>query len=279
MTKNKARNIILFGFIFLLLPLLFSVLNLYTDWLFFTETGYTSVFLKTLSTKISTGIFFGIAFFAFVLANIIIANRTNFPQREISAIEGVINPFRAGGIEKVVKPLTIIAGVIMAIFAVQWGALRWEDFLLFRNSLDMGTNDPLLGKDIGFYLFKLPLIESLNGFAGFTLALTIIVVAANYFLRGGIFILERIISVDGKVKKHLSILAGLVILNIGFGFYLDTFRLLFSEHGAVYGAGYMDVHAKLFFYRILMVITPLAGFAFIAGIVRGSRKLTFFPLS
>ena len=277
MTKNKARNIILFGFIFLLLPLLFSVLNLYTDWLFFTETGYTSVFLKTLSTKISTGIFFGIAFLAFVLANIIIANRTNFPQREISAIEGVINPFRAGGIEKVVKPLTIIAGVIMAIFAVQWGALRWEDFLLFRNSLDMGTNDPLLGKDIGFYLFKLPLIESLNGFAGFTLALTIIVVAANYFLRGGIFILERIISVDGKVKKHLSILAGLVILNIGFGFYLDTFRLLFSEHGAVYGAGYMDVHAKLFFYRILMVITPLAGFAFIAGIVRGSRKLTFFP--
>ena len=275
MTKNKARNIILFGFIFLLLPLLFSVLNLYTDWLFFTETGYTSVFLKTLSTKISTGIFFGIAFLAFVLANIIIANRTNFPQREISAIEGVINPFRAGGIEKVVKPLTIIAGVIMAIFAVQWGALRWEDFLLFRNSLDMGTNDPLLGKDIGFYLFKLPLIESLNGFAGFTLALTIIVVAANYFLRGGIFILERIISVDGKVKKHLSILAGLVILNIGFGFYLDTFRLLFSEHGAVYGAGYMDVHAKLFFYRILMVITPLAGFAFIAGIVRGSRKLTF----
>ncbi|KPK44640.1 MAG: hypothetical protein AMK74_04830 [Nitrospira bacterium SM23_35] len=275
MTKNKARNIILFGFIFLLLPLLFSVLNLYTDWLFFTETGYTSVFLKTLSTKISTGIFFGIAFLAFVLANIIIANRTNFPQREISAIEGVINPFRAGGIEKVVKPLTIIAGVVMAIFAVQWGALRWEDFLLFRNSLDMGTNDPLLGKDIGFYLFKLPLIESLNGFAGFTLALTIIVVAANYFLRGGIFILERIISVDGKVKKHLSILAGLVILNIGFGFYLDTFRLLFSEHGAVYGAGYMDVHAKLFFYRILMVITPLAGFAFIAGIVRGSRKLTF----
>jgi uncharacterized membrane protein (UPF0182 family) len=277
MTKNKARNIILFGFIFLLLPLLFSVLNLYTDWLFFTETGYTSVFLKTLSTKISTGIFFGIAFFAFVLANIIIANRTNFPQREVSAIEGVINPFRADGIEKVIKPLTIIAGVIMAIFAVQWGALRWEDFLLFRNSLDMGTNDPLLGKDIGFYLFKLPLIESLNGFAGFTLALTIIVVAANYFLRGGIFILERIISVDGKVKKHLSILAGLVILNIGFGFYLDTFRLLFSEHGAVYGAGYMDVHAKLFFYRILMVITPLAGFAFIAGIVRGSRKLTFFP--
>ena len=275
MTKGKARNLILFGIIFFLLPFLFSVLNLYTDWLFFTETGYTSVFIKTLTSKISTGIFFGIAFLCFVLVNIVIANRVNFPERDISVIEGVINPFRAGGIEKVIKPLTIIAGFVMAIFAAQWGALRWEDFLLFKNSLSTGTTDPLLGRDIGFYLFKLPFIESLNSFLGLTLVLTMIVVAANYFLRGGIFILERIISVDIKVKKHIGILAGLVILNIGFGFYLDTFRLLFSEHGAVFGAGYRDIHAKLFFYKILMVITPLAGIVFIAGIVKGSRRVTF----
>lgn len=277
MTKGKTRNLILFGVIFLILPLFLNVLNLYTDWLFFTETGYTSVFIKTLSTKISTGIFFGMVFLFFVLVNITIANRTNFPQRDISVIEGVINPFIAGGIEKVIKPLTIIAGVVMAIFAAQWGALRWEDFLLFKNSLDMGTNDPLLAKDIGFYLFKLPFIESLNGFAGFTLLLTIIAVAASYFLRGGIFIAEKIISVDSKVKKHIGILAGLVIFNIGFGFYLDTFRLLFSEHGAIFGAGHTDVHAKLFFYRILIFITPLAGIVFMAGILKGSRGLTFLP--
>jgi uncharacterized protein len=133
MTKGKARNLILFGFIFLILPLMFSILNLYTDWLFFTETGYASVFIKTLSTKIGTGLSFGIAFLFFVLGNITIANRANFSQRDISVIEGVINPFRAGGIERVIKPLTIIAGVVMAIFAAQWGALRWEDFLLFKN--------------------------------------------------------------------------------------------------------------------------------------------------
>jgi len=277
MTKGKARNLILFGFIFLILPLLFSVLNLYSDWLFFTETGYTSVFITTLSTKIGTGLSFGIAFLFFVLVNITIANRTNFPQTDISVIEGVINPFKASGIEKVIKPLTIIAGVVMAFFAAQWGALRWEDFLLFRNSLAMGTNDPLLAKDIGFYLFRLPFIETLNGFAGFTLLLTIIAVAANYFLRGGIFIVGRLISVDSKVKKHIGILAGFVILNIGFGFYLDTFRLLFSEHGAVFGAGYRDINAKLFFYRILIFITPLAGIVFMAGILRGSRRLIFLP--
>ena len=90
MTKGKARNLILFGLIFLILPFLFSVLNLYADWLFFTETGYTSVFIKTLSTKIGTGLSFGIAFLFFILVNITIANRINFPQRDISEIEGVI---------------------------------------------------------------------------------------------------------------------------------------------------------------------------------------------
>lgn len=277
MTKGKASYLILFGLFFLILPLFLTVLNLYTDWLFFVETGYAAVFLKTLFTKISTGVCFGIAFLFFALVNIIIANRINFPQRDISVIEGVIHPFKSSGIEKVIKPLTIIAGVIMAIFAAQWGALRWEDVLLFKNSLDMGTDDPILAKDIGFYLFKLPLIETIKGFAGFALVSTMILVAANYFLRGGILIAERAISIDREVKKHIGILAGFFILNIGFGFYLDTFRLLFSEHGVVFGAGYSDIHAKLFFYRILIFITPVAGIVFMAGILRGSRRLTFIP--
>src|SRR4030042_1527747 len=93
----------------------------------------------------------------------------------------------------------------------------------------------------------------------------------------GRFIVGRLISGDRKVKKHIGILAGFVILNIGFGFYLDTFRLLFSEHGAVFGAGYRDINAKLFFYRILIFITPLAGIIFMAGGLRDSRIMTFFP--
>lgn len=277
MIKSKVSYMVLLGLIFLIVPLLLVFLNLYTDWLFFVETGYAAVFLKTLSTKISTGVFFGIVFLFFALVNITIANRINFPQRDILVIEGVIHPFKSSGIEKVIKPLTIIAGVVMAIFAAQWGALRWEEVLLFKNSLDMGTDDPILAKDIGFYLFKLPLIETIKGFAGFTLVLTMILVATNYFLRGGILIAERAISIDREVKKHIGILVGFFILNIGFGFYLDTFRLLFSEQGVVFGAGYRDIYAKLFFYRILIFITPVAGIVFMAGILRGSRRLIFIP--
>ena len=277
MTKGKTRKIIFFAFIFLMLPLLFSVLSLYTDWLFFTETGYTSVFMRTISAKIITGVFFGAVFLFFVLLNITIANRAAFPQRNMFEIEGVINPFRAKSVDNVIKPLTIVAGIVMSVFAAEWGAAKWEDALLFKNALLMGISDPILAKDVGFYLFKLPFIETLNGFTGLTIALTMIVVTANYFFRGGILVAERVFSIDDKVKKHIGILLGLFILNLGFSFYLDTFSLLFSAHGAVFGAGYNDIHAKLLFYRILIFITPLAGILFIAGILKGSRRLTFLP--
>ena len=277
MPAGKKIYLFIFGLVFLVLPLVFTVLNLYTDWLFFTETGFVAVFLKSFYARVGTGIFFGAVFLVFVLANIIAANRTVFPQREFFAIEGIIHPLRTGNIEKLVKPLTVIAGIVLAVFAGQWGALRWEEVLLFGNSLDMGAVDPILGKDIGFYLFRLPLIEVLKGFAGFTLATTIILVAANYLLRGGIIIEQGMFSVDRRVKNHTGILAGLFILIVGFGFYLDTFRLLFSAHGVVSGAGYTDINAKLFFYRILIFITPAAALLFMAGILKGSARLAFIP--
>lgn len=277
MNASKKSYFLLFGLIFLILPLFASVLNLYVDWLFFKETGFSAVLLKTLFSKAGAGLSFGAVFLFFVLANVIIANRANFPQRNFVTFEGVIQLLRTGNLEKTVKPLTIVAGVVMAVFAGQWGVLRWEDVLLFRNSMDMGTSEPILGKDLGFYLFRLPLIEVIKGFTDFTLILTMILIAVNYFLRGGVLITERSISVDSGVKKHIGILAGLFILNIGFGFYLDTFSLLFSAQGVVFGAGYGDIHAKLLFYRILIFITPVAGIIFMAGILRGSRMLTFVP--
>ncbi len=278
MRKSKASYIILFGFIFLVLPLFSFLLNLSFDWLFFAETGYTNLFLKILSTKIGAGLFFGVSFLFFALINITAAHRIAFPERAFFILEGSIQPLQTSGLERVVKPLTVLAGFVMALFAGQWGALRWEDYLLFKNSLPMGVADPIFGKDMGFYLFRLPLIEAIRGFASYAVVLTAILLAINYFLRGGILLTERNASLDKKVKIHLGILAGLFILTVSFGFYLDTFRLLFSEHGVVFGAGYTDIHARLLFYKILIVITPLAGILFTAGILRSSTRLAVIPL-
>jgi uncharacterized membrane protein (UPF0182 family) len=77
----------------------------------------------------------------------------------------------------------------------------------------------------------------------------------------------------------IGILAGLFILNIAVGFYLDQFNLLYSPHGVIFGAGYTDIHARLLALRLLIFFTLLSGILFIAGILKGSWRVTFLPLS
>lgn len=274
---RKAIYLILFAAVFLVLPLLYWFLGLFTDWLFFVETGYPSVFVKTLSVKVAAAVSFGMAFLFFGLANVVIANKREFPQAEFFVMGGEVSPLPTRGLAGIARTLSFVAVVVLAFLVGQWGALRWEELLLFQNGLATGTADPIMGRDTGFYLFKLPLMETVKGFIGFAIVTVAVLVAANYFLRGGVLIAETRVSIDRAVKKHLGILAGLFMLNLSFGFYLDVFKLLFSEQGVVFGAGYTDIHAKLFFYRILLVITPVAALLLTGGVVKGSRLMTLAP--
>jgi len=110
MNTSKKSYFLLFGLIFLILPLFATFLNLYVDWLFFKETGYSAVLLKTLLSKAGTGVSFGAAFLFFVLANVIIANKADFPQRNYQTFEGVIHLLIFGyiAIDSAVSPESAI---------------------------------------------------------------------------------------------------------------------------------------------------------------------------
>ena len=279
MQRRRTVLIILAAALLLALPLLWSFLDLIADWLFFAETGYTAVFTRTLSAKIGLGVFFGVVLAAFVLVNALLARRAVFPRRQFHFGEGALRPFSTEQSDRFLMPLVLIGVALMALTVGQWGAHQWQEFLLFSQGKPVGTADPILGKDLGFYLFTLPFIGTLKGFAGFTLVVALFVTALLYFLRGGIVASERGISLERAVKRHLAVLAGLVLVNTAFGFYLDTFRLLYSDGGAVYGAGYADVHARLPVYRALAVTFFAAAPLLVAGAWRGSWRLALLPLA
>lgn len=252
--------------LFLILPFLVSLLNLYTDWNFFVETGYTSVLTTTLLVKIGSGLLFGSLLLAFLLLNLIPALRSKFPRAAVTIMKGTIYQLKTDEAERFVKPLALVFAFVLALFAGQWGALQWEKLLLFRNMLPVGTADPILGKDIGFYFFSLPLLEILAAFSRVTVLVATVLVGVAYYVKGGISLTPSGAHVDGKVRKHLALLAGLFLLTMAAGFYLDCFRLLFSETGAVYGAGYTDVTARLRVFRLLAVITPMTAIFFAAAV-------------
>ncbi|NVN90456.1 MAG: UPF0182 family protein [Desulfuromonadales bacterium] len=274
MYKNKFFIILLIAAVFF--PALSYVLNFYTDWLFFVETGFPSVFTTTLYAQTGAGLFFGGLLFGFALINLLIANRAVFPSAGMIIEAGSLRLHR-GETQRFVKPLGILACVTLAMFVGQWGAMQWEEVLLFINRVTVGTVDPVMGWDIGFYLFCLPLLEMLKAFASFMLLATMLMAALVYFLRGGITLTERGAAVDGYVRRHLAVLVGLFACVIAAGFYLDSFRLLFSNNNAFYGAGYADVNSRLFTYRVLTFLTPLAGGTLVLGIWKGSWRMALLP--
>jgi len=278
MRSNKWIIAGLLAVFLVVLPLVTAVVNLYVDWLFFVEAGYTAVFTKTLATQIASGVVLALFFLGFALANLVLANRVQFPQQSEYRLGGAPLPIPPGAVKKVRLAVTGLILLFVTYMMGKWGASLWSDILLFANALTVGVSDPVFGKDIGFYLFRYSLLESLKQVLDFTLILTAVLTGFSYFLSGGILLTQRQILIDPRVNRHLGVLLALLVVNMGFSFYLDSLRMLYSEHGVVYGASYTDVHARLLGYRILTALAPLAGIGVIVAIHRKSMKWATIPL-
>ena len=273
---KKNKLIIVLIAIAVVLSLLSSLINFYTDWLFFIETGFTSVFTTTLVAAIGSALCFGLIFLLFALVNLHFAYHATLSSMRIHLEGGNVYSLKQDESDRLVKPLALAITAVLALLAANWGAMQWQNALLFINSFAVGTPDPVLGKDLGFYLFSMPLLEQLNAFAGFVVPVTALMVAALYYLRGGVTFTERGATIDAKLRKHLAILIGIFSLSVAAGFYLSGFHLLLSGSGNFHGAGYTDVNARLLTYRLLAVLTPIVGAVFAAAFWKGGWRMTLF---
>jgi len=272
----KNRMILILVAITVIFPFVGYLLNFYTDWLFFTETGFASVFLTTVYAQTGAGVLFGVLLFAFLQLNLHYANKGSFPLSGIYIVGGNLRINRSE-VARLVRPVAIVVSLIVSLMAGNWGAQRWEDLLLFANRLSVGMADPVLGKDVGFYLFSLPFLDMLKVFASFMVLAALVLSAAVYFVKGGIVLDDRSAGMDQKVRRHLALLIGLFALVIAAGFYLDSFKLLLTNNGIFSGAGYVDVNARLLTYRILTFVTPLAGVMLALGIWKGNWRMALLP--
>lgn len=274
-TKIKLLPLIIIFFI--LMPLIGSIISFYSDWLFFSETGYSSVFTTTFYAKTGSGFAFGVILFVILAINLFFSNRQPFPFAGPFVQIGNFRIGRDDGL-RLIKPLGLFAALILSLFAGQWGSLQWEELLLFINRLSVGMTDPVMVKDIGFYLFALPFIDLLKMFFSFSLVASAALSAITYFVRGGINLTIRGITVDDAVRKHLAALAAMFSIVVAAGYYLDAYHLLYNNNSVVSGAGYTDVHSRIMTLRLLALLTPLAGIMLAAGIWKGFSRRLFIPV-
>jgi uncharacterized membrane protein (UPF0182 family) len=248
----RLPRAVLLLLVLLLLTSIPSFAEFYTDWLWYRELGYEQVFLKSLSARALTGTLTGVVAFAVLALNLRLSLK-NLRRREftIATAEGPRTiSVEMGRMRGVIYMLALLASGVIGLYA----ASHWDTWLYALNATPFGRTDPVLGRDIGFYIFRLPLLEHLHGLALTTTLLSLAAVAATHLAAGNLALDPmRGIVTNGTARRHLALLAAALLVVLAFGAWLRIPLLLAGQSSVVYGASYVDVHARMPAYRLLMV--------------------------
>ena len=241
--------------------------GVYTDLLWFDNLGYRGIFVKVLTTRITLFVIGAISMAVLAGASIFAANRLSRGRMALPLPDDLLG-FMA-------RALASISVGVIAVLAVIFGtvmAARWEIFLRFSNAAPFGQVDPVFGREAGFYVFTLPVLSFIQGWVLGMLLITLVATIAYYFLRFSMQGQRLDLNAPG-VRIHLSVLAALVMFTIGFGHWIDRWDLLLSAEGAVFGAAYADVNARMPAMLIMTIIAVGAGLLMLANTYFSGRRL------
>jgi len=238
------------GLILLALVLLFFggiLARMYTDYLWFThDVGYPQVFGRILGAKFVLFLTVSAGFFGYALINLIVANRV------VGAVEEPAFALRGGRIVRITRAvrvgtfwLLVLGVLVFSLFVGLTAVGAWNDYLLFRNAQLFGVRDPLFGRDVGFYVFRLPFLSFVSGLTLFGTLLVLLGVGSFYYFNRALGWLGGMPTFLPSVKPHLLILSTLFVLAFAWYLWLARYDLVFSDHDQFFGAGYTDVHATL----------------------------------
>jgi len=255
-----------------LAAIVLSLSGFYADWLWFKSVDFTSVWSTVLVTKIGLFIVSGLLTSLVIITNIVIAYKRRPLYAPLTVEADNLERYRAQ-----IQPIRrwVILGLSVALFyfAGTSGSQLWSTWLLFKNSTDFGVKDSQFGMDISFFAFRLPMWQTLIGWAISTLVLSIIASAIVHYLYGGIRPQERQDRTTVAARVQLSVLLGLVVLFKAVAYWFDRYALALKESRLITGLTYTDVNAVLPAKAILAAIAVVCSLLFFANIIRRSWVL------
>jgi uncharacterized membrane protein (UPF0182 family) len=251
-----------------------GLVDLYADWLWFGEAGYRGVFVRSLVAKLSIGAAVFALAFVLLWGNLRVAvSRITLRPFVIMTQEGPTALNVAPGTPRLVGlAISALAAFLMAAFA----SSRWYLWLLYRHATPFGTSDPVLGRDVAYFVFELPLLELVQGLLLAGVGLSLAGTALAYAISGDVGLDPDRGPYAGRgPSRHLLLLAAGLLLVLALGAWLGVPALLTSSSGIVHGASYVDVHARVPALRILAVVAVIGA---VLAAYQALRARDFRPL-
>ena len=257
---NKNINKVI-GFLLLIvsISLVGLFVGYYGDWLWFENLGYSSVFETNILAQISLFVLF---FFIFVLfSGLHLYYAYSKYEKHQSPIPFVENDLRQKLSSLYQKQFSLwIWGTVIVFFALIMGSSAsdyWIDFLKFLHPTSFHLQEPILGKDVGFYLFTLPVWQIVLDWYFKMLVLTTFFVVLFYYMHNIINYNDNGFRIEKKAKSHFLLLAAFFALGLCAYYIIDLYNLLYSSNGVAYGASYMDVYAQIPAYKSIIALTAI----------------------
>src|SRR5947209_695082 len=164
------------------------------DWLWFSSVGYLQVFLISIGAKAAVFVAVFMATAVILWLNGFFAVRFSKRQPTQTVAAAGRNPTSHAPpdllalIRDRVPRSSLVAGSagVLALLVAASEVGNWGVLLQFLYQVPFGADDPLYHKEVGFYLFSLPLYIAIKNWMMFTIILSALFAATIYWARGDI---------------------------------------------------------------------------------------------
>jgi uncharacterized membrane protein (UPF0182 family) len=222
--------------------------HLLVDYLWYGRLGYGGVFNTTVVAEIGIFLVVWLVAFVAIFASGLIAlgnsrdrERLRVVRRPDEMVEiNLPELIRALGERVPWRVIVAGAAAVLALFVAQGEAASWDIYLKGLYGVPFGISEQAFGKDVGFYIFRLPLLEEFRDLLMVLVVLAAAMAIAVYWSRGALDFKETPPRVTSGAAAQLSVLLGLFFVQRAMSYWLGRFDLLLHSNGVVFGLRYVD---------------------------------------
>lgn len=249
LSPSTKRMIVTAAIFVVLFILLVTTSAFWVNWWWFGSVGYRSVLTTRYAATAIAFAIGGLLAAGILVGNVVIALRRTRADRPLGTVARFSN--------RVIVTLLIAGALVMLVGGGVWASRRWEMWLLWLNGKDFGVEDPVFGRDAGFYVFALPALQAIRTSLLVVLLLTAGAVTFVYVVRLGVN-MRRIREAPETMRVHLFAIGGLMLLILAGSYWLANFDLAYSTRGYTFGPGYTDVNVQRIANWLLAAVSVAA---------------------
>src|SRR4051812_47144802 len=228
----------------------------YSDYLWYDALGAGALWRLRLSNELALRIGSALCAGTFAFFNLYAVRQSVvqlvFPRRvgNLEISEEVSGRYLMGA----AIALSAVLGLLLAIPHGDWTAL-----VLARTGRLFGELDPYFNADLGFFVYWLPLENTLWTWAFLCVIVVSLTVILLYALTPSLKWQRGSVYASMYVRRHFTILAGILLLMLAWSFRLDMYALLTQGSGADGSFSWVDHQYGIPGNLLLSILTLGAG--------------------